>query len=277
MISPPSQVAAAYAKDPRVTAVAISGSQTSGQSSLSSDVDLYVYVTEPLPPEVRRSIPRGSIVEFDNRFFEPGDEWIDETGLRFDVMFRDIRWIEEQLDRVLTRYEASVGYSTAFWHNMRSSVVLFDRIGWLAQQIHRAQGAYPERLRHAIVAKNHPLLSANLSSYLYQLERAIERGDIVSANHRTTAFLASLFDILFATNRTPHPGEKRLLTSARDLCPLRPMHLEEDIGAMIQSAAQCSNEAIGHGKRLVAEIDQILVQENLLPAGHGPGMMSRPK
>jgi predicted nucleotidyltransferase len=265
MDSPQGRIVSAYASDPRVTAVAIAGSRTSGKSNSASDVDLYVYVTEPLALDMRKSIPHGPIVEVDNRYFEPGDEWLDDSGQRFDVMFRDIRWIEDQLDRVLIRHEASVGYSTAFWHNIRSSIALFDRTGWLAALIHRAQCAYPEELRCAIVRKNYPLLAANLSSFLFQIERAIARGDMVSANHRTAAFLGSLFDILFAVNRVAHPGEKRLLDFAKDLCPLCPTLLEENVCSMIESAAHCSRATIDIGMSLVAELDQILRGESLLP------------
>jgi hypothetical protein len=51
----------------------------------------------------------------------------------------------------------------------------------------------------------------NRSSYRVQIARALERNDLVSRQHRVTALLASVFDIAFALERMPHPGEKRLL------------------------------------------------------------------
>ena len=53
------------------------------------------------------------------------------------------------------------------------------------------------------------------------------RGDLVSLNYRVAALLASTFDILFALNRLPHPGEKRLLAFATQHCPLRPAGMAE--------------------------------------------------
>jgi hypothetical protein len=147
---------------------------------------------------------------------------------------------------------------------VRTSQVLFDRTGWLREQVCRANGRYPDALRRAIVAKNRPLLAANLSSFLHQLERAIAREDAVAANHRTAAFLASLFDVLFAVNRVTHPGEKRLLSLAERWCPLRPPYLDRDVNALIAAAGTLDAEAVEHAQRLAEAIDDVLRSEGLL-------------
>ena len=107
-----------------------------------------------------------------------------------------------------------------------SSLIATD---WLHQLQAEARQPYPEELRRAIVAKNHPILRAMSSSYLQQIEIAVQREDFVSINHRTAALLASYFDILFALNRLPHPGEKRLLHYAEALCAQRPPLMRQQI------------------------------------------------
>lgn len=217
-------VAARYARLPEVRAVALGGSRATGAADRGSDLDLYVYASPEPSLADRGAVARegAARAEVGNAFFEPGDEWVDAaTGLGVDAMFRSPEWIEEQLDRVLVRCQASIGYTTAFWHNVRTSRVLFDRDGWYAALQARAQAPFPEALRRAIVARNHPLLRDNLSSYLHQVERALERDDLLAVNHRVAAFLASWFDLLFAVNRLPHPGEKRLLDWAAG-CRLQP-------------------------------------------------------
>ncbi|MCP4639989.1 MAG: DUF4037 domain-containing protein, partial [bacterium] len=185
-------------------AVALGGSLACGTADAGSDVDLYVYLRGELDVSVRAGIAMegGERVEVDNRFWEPGDEWMDvQTGVHVDVMFRAVEWIEDQLDRVMRRCEACVGYSTCLWHNVASSRALYDRAGWFRALQQDAGQAYPEDLRRAIIAKNHPILWRTASSYKYQLEGAIARGDMVSVNHRAAALLASYFDVLFAVNR----------------------------------------------------------------------------
>jgi hypothetical protein len=191
--------------------VALAGSRAACSNAPASDFDLYVYATSEVPVEFRRSLA-GPHAEIDNRFWEPGDEWIDaESGAHLDVMYRSPAWIEGQLDRVLLRHEASIGYSTCFWYNVLYSEALHDPHGWYRQLQERARVPYPEKLQRAIVLKNWPILRRNQSSYRKQIELALARGDAVSIQHRTTAVLASYFDIWFALARQPHPGEKRLL------------------------------------------------------------------
>src|SRR4051794_15082077 len=231
------QVAGRYAALAPVHAVAIAGSQTSGQSDGTSDIDLYVYLAHPLTLEQRAQIAAGAKqVEIGNTFWEPGDEWIDATThLGVDVMYRQLDWIEDQLNRVLLDHQASVGYSTCFWYNVRNSTVLFDREAWFAKLQERANSPYPPELKRAIIAKNHPILRNTISSYLHQIENAIRRQDTVSINHRVSALLASYFDIIFAINEQLHPGEKRLVALAQKLCSKLPENFEHNIEQVISS------------------------------------------
>jgi hypothetical protein len=192
-------------------AVALAGSRGARSGDSASDFDLYVYTLGDLPLEFRRSLA-GPNAEIDNRFWEPGDEWIDRiTGARVDVMYRTPAWIEDQLDRVLVRHQASIGYSTCFWYNVLHSEALFDPAGWFAGLQERARTPYPEPLRRAVIAKNYPILRKIQSSYRHQIASALARDDRVSVQHRIAALLASYFDVWFALRREPHPGEKRLL------------------------------------------------------------------
>lgn len=127
------QIATQYRVPPQVEAIALGGSLATHQAEDGSDIDLYVYTQNVLSLDARQAIAQNnaSHSEIDNRFWEPGDEWIDaETNIHVDVMFRYTQWIEAQLERVLVRHQASVGYSTCFWHNVLTSTILFDRTGW---------------------------------------------------------------------------------------------------------------------------------------------------
>ena len=268
------RVAAAYGDLPQVVAVVMAGSRVAGSDDARSDIDLYVYAAQPVPVAARGAIAArvGCRAEVGNAFWEPGDEWIDaETGLQIDVMHRSPGWIEEQLDRVLVRHEASTGYSTCFWHNVLHSTALFDRSGWYRALQAVADRPYPEDLKRAIVAKNHPLLRDTLSSYRHQIERAVRRGDSVSVQHRMSALLASYFDILFAVNALPHPGEKGLLPFAATQCRTLPMNMEQTLNALLAWPSRPASPAILEAiDALLTELDAWLAREGLLtPPGGG--------
>lgn len=260
------RLTAAYAALPAVEAVALAGSQTTGAAGPGSDIDMYVYVRAPLSLAERAAAAAPALpgAEIGNAFWEPGDEWVDAgTGVRADVMFRSPEWLEEQLDRVLRRHEASVGYSTCFWHNVRTSRALFDRSGWFARLQRAAEVPYPEPLRRAIVAKNHPLLRRALSSYRHQIERAVQHDDPVSVNHRVAALLASYFDVLFAVNRLAHPGEKRQLAIAEAECPLRPPGMRAQVESLLRAAGP---DVLARIDAVADGLDEVLRAEHLFPA-----------
>jgi hypothetical protein len=185
-----------------------------------------------------------------------------ESGIHIDVMFRTKRWIEDQLDRVLRRHEASLGYSTCFWFNVKNSRTLLDRSGWFKALQEKASQRYPEELKRAIVAKNYPILRGNMSSYLHQIELALQRHDPVSVNHRAAAMLASYFDIVFAVNEQPHPGEKRLVEFARILCPKLPIDMAKHVTSFL--SALPDNGVTERAKAMLDGLDDLLCHKGFL-------------
>jgi hypothetical protein len=262
------EIAAAFGALPQVEAVASAGSRTSGMGDHASDLNLYVYLCGEIPVAKRAEIANARAVwaEVDNHSWEPGDEWVEAgSGLGVDIIFRRTDWIQDQLEKVLRRHEASLGCSTCLWYNVRTSHALHDPGGWLAALQRFADQPYPEPLRRAIVARNHPVLRRNLSSYTHQVERAAARGDRVSVNHRVAAFLASYFDLLFALNRLPHPGEKRLLAFARERCDRKPEGMESGIGALLDQVGADGKQASELCRFLVDSLERLLKEDGLLP------------
>ncbi len=258
------RIAGRFSFLPQVESVALAGSRTSEYPDAESDVDLYVYATADIPLDVRAEIAAGSLrAEIGNATWEPGDEWVDEeTGTRVDVMYRHVRWIEEQLDRVLVQHQASVGYSTCFWYNVLHSHALFDRSGWFAALQRGAEQPYPAELKRTILAKNYPLLRRNQSSYLHQIELAMKRNDPVSVNHRVAALLASYFDVLFAVNEQPHPGEKRLLQHAAQ-CAHLPQDMVTEVVAVIDAVGQGNTDIRERIDALLDRLDDLLRRQRL--------------
>lgn len=262
-------IAAKFGALPQVVAVALAGSRTTGASNETSDYDFYVYIRDDISVEVRQAIAQefAERIEINNQFWEPGDEWIDShSGCGVDIMYRTPPWIEEQLDRVLVQYQASVGYSTCFWWNVLTSVPLYDENGWFKQLQATANQPYPEPLKRAIVAKNYPILRRTISSYTHQLESATNRNDSVSIIHRTAALLASYFDIIFAVNAVPHPGEKRLLEWVNKLCRKVPNGMEEQICCIRDSMPLSTNDGklMYHINVLIDGLDKLLIAEGLI-------------
>jgi hypothetical protein len=257
-------IADRFAQLPLVEAVSFTGSWNMGVADSKSDIDLYVFSHGDIPVADRMALAtrRPDGAEFDNRYWGTADTWYDlETGIRIEPIYWWVSWLEGEIDRVLHRYEAWTGYTTAFWHSIRSGRILFDRSGWLTRLHAEAQQPYPEALRRAIIAKNHPTLRLLSSSYLQQLQAAIRREDIVSLNHRVAAFLAGYFDVLFALNSVPHPGEKRLLYYAEMLCPKRPPMLRQQVEALIASSGSINSAVIAHTNALIDSLDALLIAE----------------
>lgn len=263
-------VADQFAAIDTVQAIALSGSAASGAASDQSDIDLYVFATEPIPVAQRQQIAavRGySRADFNLQYWDTGDEWFDApSGIEVDVMYWSMDWLEQQLAKVIDHHQSSIGYTTCFWHTVKQAVILFDRQGWFADLQQKAQAPYPEALHSAIIRHNTPLLHAIIPSCTHQLEKAIQRDDVVSVNHRLCAYLASYFDVLFALNRLLHPGEKRLLAFAESNCPLLPEGMAADIRALTSPPSTDKPAWLAHLHHLNQAMDHLLASQGFDPS-----------
>ena len=259
------RIANLFSAFPNVEAIALAGSQAAGAVDQDSDIDLYVYITSVIPLNDRVAIVEKlgtTRSDLNLQFWDLGDEWYDEeTGIEVDVIYWDISWIERQLDRVLVEHQASTGYSTCFWHTIRNSLILYDKSDWLHRLKEKSAVPYPEPLRRAIIAKNHPVLRRVIPSYLHQIEKAMRRNDLVSINHRVAALLASYFDVLFALNRLPNPGEKRLLKAASERCAKVPREMVNQVGGVLRAVSSADQSLIARIEELVDGLDQLLLEE----------------
>jgi hypothetical protein len=107
-----------------------------------------------------------------------------------------------------------------------------------------------------VIEKNLPLLGANLHSYEQQIRSAFRRRDRVSLNHRTTAWLASYFDVLFAANRRFNPGEKHLLVHVQGL--------PADVEAACTGACGLDRCVADHLELMRARLERFLRAQGLL-------------
>lgn len=220
-----------------VDAVVLGGSRSTGESDVKSDYDIYVYCTKELSAEKKSEIvkPYCSEAEICNHYWELEDNCILKNDIPVDIIYRSAEEFEKYLSFVVDGGNSFNGYTTCFWHNIINSEILFDKSGKFTELQKKYNIPYPEKLKKNIIENNRKLLSGVLPSYDKQIEKAYNRNDRVSVHHRTTEFLASYFDIIFAVNELTHPGEKKLISLCEKHCKILPESFEENINALLSA------------------------------------------
>jgi len=233
-----------FAALPQVEAIALAGSHTIKMNDQLSDYDLYIYVNEMIPVDVRREITARhcSEMELNNQYWETEDDGRLTSGVEIELLYRDLNRLDQELDRVVFKHQVGTGYSTCFWSNLLNSKLCYDNQQQLSKLQQKYRVEYSTELAQAVVDKNMPLLCNAAPAYPKQVSKALQRGDALSVQHRLTEYLASYFDLLFAINRVPHPGEKRLVKLAQTLCAELPTEFEASMANLLQLAGQQSRE-----------------------------------
>lgn len=250
-----------------VIAIALSGSGASGRKDNYSDININIITEGGIPVEKRESIVKkfSDFMEINNNFCGVSDEFVlRNSSIQIDIAYFDFNYLENKLKNILEKYNASIGYSTCFWNNVINALIVFDKNEKFKILKEKYTIEYPEELKRNIVSKNYSILKKNFSSCYNQIEKAINRNDIVNLNNRITAFLDSYFDIIFAINEIPHPGEKRLLNIVNTKCNKLPNNALVDIEKLIKDISKCDNLILEDINEIVRQLDIILKSENLI-------------
>ena len=219
---------------PQVEAIALGGSRAGKAFDEKSDYDVYLYCTADISDDARNAILAKycSYVELGNHYWELEDNCTLNDGIDIDILYRNLDDIVAQVASVVEQYNAHNGYTTCLWHNIKTCKIVFDRNGRLAEVKHRFDVPYPEELRQNVITRNMNLLHGTMPAYDGQVAKAVKRGDLVSINHRTAAFIESYFDVIFAYNRLTHPGEKRLVQLCKRDCAVLPCDFEDNLNRL---------------------------------------------
>lgn len=245
---------------PQVEAIALGGSRAGVHFDAKSDYDVYVYITAPIPEDVRRDILSRycSVMEIGNHFWEYEDNCTLKDGIDIDILWRDLNDFMDGISRVVDQCQSSNCYTTCMWHNLVTCKILYDRDGRLTAAQTRYTRPYPEELKRNIIQHSLRLLRHSLPAFETQITKAAARGDLVSVNHRVTEFLASYFDLLFALNEKTHPGEKRLISLAKEQCCLLPAGFEEYLNGLFQDMFTAPEQVSSDIDRIILALEEII-------------------
>lgn len=242
---------------PQVEAIALGGSRATGRNDEKSDYDVYVYITDVIPETHRRRILEKycNYMEIGNSFWELEDDVTLKNGIDMDIIYRKMADFENMVSAVVVNCVPYNGYTTCMWHNLISSKVMIDKNGHLTQLQEKYRVPYPKQLKKNIVSHNLKLLSGMLPSFDTQIQKAENRGDLVSVNHRVTEFLASYFDIIFALNEMTHPGEKRMQSICALECHILPDNFDGNLQRLFDKMFRENISSVIHD--MVSEIQKI--------------------
>jgi len=244
---------------PQVEAIALGGSRSGEVFDEKSDYDVYLYCTGSVADEVRKAIldKYCSYIELSNHFWELEDNCTLKNGIDIDILYRNIEDFTADVASVVEGFNARTGYTTCMWHNLITCKIIYDKDSRLQAMKERFSVPYPQELKKNIISKNMSLLSGMLPSYDDQILKAVKRKDLVSINHRTSAFMESYFDILFALNEKTHPGEKRLVSLSKKLSIL-PADFEENINKLFADLFANSELIENDLAKIIFELKRIL-------------------
>lgn len=250
-----------FSEIPEVESIALGGSRATKLNDSNSDYDLYVYLNSNLSKDIREKVlyKYCKYIELNNTYWETEDDCYLNDGTIIEIIYRNLDEFDKELKSIVLDCNANNGYTTCMWSNINECVVLYDRNKKLKKLKLKYDIEYPENLRNNIIERNLKLLDGYIPSFSSQIEKALIRKDFFSINHRITEFLASYFDIVFAINKIPHPGEKRIISICKNKCKYLPENFEENLNKLL-SGNRNKEEVMIVVKKIIDNVNKLILK-----------------
>ena len=243
-----------------IQALALGGSRTTERTDEKSDYDFYLYSENGIDQDTSRKIlsKHCKYFEIGNNYWELEDNGQLNCGIDFDIIYRNSQQFVKTVADVVENYNAYNGFTTCLWHNVLNSEIIFDKDDMFKKIKERFSIPYPQKLKENIIKRNMALLSDSVISYDKQIMKSIYRKDLINLNNRISAFLASYFDIIFAVNELPNPGEKRIMEICLNKCKVLPNGFERNVNSLIQNMNNNESKILETIKNIIYELKKIL-------------------
>ncbi|MCL1844913.1 MAG: DUF4037 domain-containing protein [Defluviitaleaceae bacterium] len=246
---------------PEVDAIILGGSRAGDFADSDSDYDVYAFVNGDISAKKRNSALRDTCycADLDRRHW--GGHWDDcvlKSGLPLEITYWNLAATRENLQNHLQKFIPWNGYTTCICHVVFNAKVLYDPKNLFADIKNEFDMPYPDELRENIIRTNREVLDGITPSYMFQLERAIRRGDIFKTSHVLTSFAAAYFDIIFALNRLYNPGEKKLIEICKRTCDILPVDFEKNLQRLFTARDE---KILPVAKDIVKNLDAVISEK----------------
>lgn len=255
-----------YKRFDEVLAITLTGSEASGKNDFFYDIDVDVILKDEIDINSRREILKkfSDTIETNSGKYGEKDIFIlRNSTTQIDVSYYTLDTLKENLFNVVDKCKASVGYTTCLWKVVSGAFIAYDKENTFKNLQKRYRVAYPEKLKLNIIDKNYYILRDSIASYYNQIDKAINRGDLISVSHKICKFLDSYFDVVFAVNEMPHPGDKRLISIINSKCKKIPRLLSEGINTLIENSCTCDRSILRNMDEIVDDLKEFLIEEGI--------------
>lgn len=244
-----------------IEAIALGGSKATHSDDTLSDYDFYVYWSSPIPDADREALIGDlySYIEIGNDFWETEDDGYLLDGTEVELIYREIGQLRNHLESTLNQNKANIGYTTCFWFNLLNSSIIYDPTKKLTKLKQEYSLSYPKKLKEAIIEKNLPLLLNTFPAFPKQIEKALKRDDAFSVQHRITAYFESYFDVLYAVNELPMPGEKKLISHALRHCNKLPKDFQRSLNNILNHGSKLDTNILQEIKEASDNLNQLVI------------------